>query len=66
MDKMLLTPTDCAQLLSLGRSKVYELLASGQLPSVQVGRARRVPAAALEAFIARLGDTNADGPPSPW
>jgi excisionase family DNA binding protein len=39
---------------SLGRSKIYELLASGELGSVKVGRRRLVPARALEEFVERL------------
>ena len=31
MDKLLLTPDEAAQVLGIGRSKVYELLASRQL-----------------------------------
>jgi len=39
---------------SLGRSKVYELLASGELGSVKVGRRRLIPARSLEEFVERL------------
>ena len=39
---------------SLGRSKIYELLASGELGSVKVGRRRLIPATALEEFVERL------------
>ncbi|MFD9057066.1 DNA-binding protein [Streptomyces albidoflavus] len=39
----------------LGRSAVYDLLRSGQLASITLGRARRIPAHALTDFIhARL------------
>jgi len=37
---------------SLGRSKIYELLASGDLPSVTVGTARRIPLTALQTWVA--------------
>jgi len=40
--------------LGLGRSKVFELLASGQLRSVKVGRRRLVSEAALVEFIENL------------
>jgi excisionase family DNA binding protein len=53
-DAVLLTVPQVAELLSLSRSKVYELLASGALESVTIGRARRVPHAALETFVAGL------------
>ncbi|MGW5132356.1 helix-turn-helix domain-containing protein [Streptomyces sp. NPDC004135] len=37
--------------LRLSRSKVYDLIRSKQLPSFTVGRARRVPADAVQAFM---------------
>lgn len=40
--------------LSVSRSKVYELLASGDLRSVKVGRRRLVSEAQLAQYIARL------------
>jgi excisionase family DNA binding protein len=54
MDKMLLKPEEAARVLSLGRSTVYLLMASGELASVQVGRARRVPARAIAEYVERL------------
>lgn len=47
MDKLLLTPTEAAAALGIGRSKVYELLQAGQLQSVHIGTCRRIPADAL-------------------
>lgn len=40
--------------LHLGRSKVFELIASGELRSVKVGRRRLVSESALCEFIDRL------------
>ena len=40
-DKMLYTLTDVAAALSVGRSKVYELVRCGALPSVRIGGSRR-------------------------
>lgn len=53
-DKLLLTAEEVAQALGIGRSKVYELMASEQLRSVAIGRLRRVPAARLAEFVANL------------
>ena len=50
-ERLLFTVTEAAARLGLGRSLVYTLVMSGQLDSITIGRARRVPAAALEAFI---------------
>jgi excisionase family DNA binding protein len=52
--KLLLTAEEVAQALGIGRSKVYELMAAGQLRSVAIGRLRRVPAARLAEFVASL------------
>ncbi|GHE65906.1 helix-turn-helix domain-containing protein [Streptomyces vinaceus] len=43
-----------AELLSLGRSTIYELMASGELPFVKVGRARRIRRTDIDAFAAQL------------
>jgi excisionase family DNA binding protein len=50
MTKILLRPAEAAELIGVSRSKIYELIASGAVPSVRLegGRLIRVPAAALE------------------
>jgi excisionase family DNA binding protein len=53
-EKLLLTVEEAAERLSIGRTKAFELIASGELESVVIGRARRVPVQALEPFIAAL------------
>jgi excisionase family DNA binding protein len=57
-EKLLLTPEEAAELLSLSRSTLYRLMARGEMPSHKVGRARRVPRALLEQFVARLQDSS--------
>ncbi len=49
---LLLTAEQAARLLSVSRSRIYEWLQSGELPSVSLGRSRRVSRRALEAFVA--------------
>jgi excisionase family DNA binding protein len=51
---LLLTPEQAAEALGLGRTLVYELIRTGRLTSVRIGRARRIPIASLEAFVAAL------------
>lgn len=51
---LLLRVDQAAGLINLGRSKVYEMIASGELPSVRIGRAVRVPRSGLEAWVRRL------------
>lgn len=57
MDSLLYRPEDAARVLGIGRSKAYELMAPGELRSVQIGRLRRIPRAALEAYVERLQQT---------
>jgi len=51
MDKLLLRPPEVAEVLGIGRSKVYELLAQGALPLVRVGRSIRVSAVELRRWV---------------
>ncbi|MGY1680712.1 helix-turn-helix domain-containing protein [Geodermatophilus sp. SYSU D01176] len=46
---------DAGQALGgLGRTKVYELITSGKLRTVKIGRRRFVPASAVMEYVARL------------
>ena len=54
MDKLLVTPAEAAHLLSISRSRVYELLAAGRIASLTCGRSRRIRIEVLQQFIARL------------
>ena len=51
MDKFLLRPTEAAEMLGIGRTRMYEMLACGDLPSIRIGRSVRVPVAALNKWI---------------
>lgn len=51
MDKLLLTPEEAAETLSVGRTKVYELIGQGTLRSVLIGKCRRVPMSALVELV---------------
>ncbi len=52
--RALFTVKAAAEYLSFGRSTVYELMASGDLPYVKVGRSRRIRLVELDAFVAQL------------
>lgn len=51
MEKLLLKPMEVAKVLGIGRSLVYEMLATKELPSIRIGRCIRIPANALEKWI---------------
>jgi excisionase family DNA binding protein len=50
-ERVLLRPEEVAARLGIGRSVAYELIASGELESIKIGRSRRVPVRALDAFV---------------
>ncbi|MFB4298276.1 helix-turn-helix domain-containing protein [Actinomadura sp. NTSP31] len=54
MPKLLLTVPEAARALSISRSKLYELLASGAIRSVRIDGSRRIPLDALNAYIKTL------------
>jgi excisionase family DNA binding protein len=54
MESLLYKPEAAASALGIGRSKLFELIAAGEIETVQIGRSRRVPAQALEEYVARL------------
>lgn len=54
MDPLLLPIPDGCEVIGVGRSKMYELIAEGQIETVTIGSRRLIPATALEAYAARL------------
>lgn len=48
---LLLRPVEAAIKLGISRSKVFELLAAQELPSVRIGRCTRIPRAQLDEWI---------------
>jgi excisionase family DNA binding protein len=53
-DQLLVTPEEAARRLSVGRTTIYELMSSGELQSVNIGRCRRVPVSSLSLFVNKL------------
>lgn len=50
----LLTVPEVQERTQLSRSSVYKLLQSGDLESIKIGGARRIPEDALESYIRTL------------
>ncbi|MFK4118446.1 helix-turn-helix domain-containing protein [Streptomyces longwoodensis] len=54
VDRLLYKPEEAAEVLAIGRSMVYELMADGALTYIKLGRARRIRRTDLEAYVASL------------
>ncbi len=52
--RLLLTVEEAADRLCVGRSLMYELIGSGEIASIRVGRLRRVPLESLTDYVAAL------------
>jgi excisionase family DNA binding protein len=52
--QLLLTIEDAASCLAISRAHAYRLVQRGELPTIRLGRSRRVSRAALEAYVERL------------
>lgn len=56
---MLLTVKDLEIELQLGRTRTYELVRSGVIPTIRIGRSVRIPREALRRWVDT--QTSADG-----
>ncbi|WP_239336727.1 MULTISPECIES: helix-turn-helix domain-containing protein [unclassified Frankia] len=54
MHTLLLTPAEAAAELRVSRAKLYQLMKAGLIDSVVIDRSRRIPRAALTAYVDRL------------
>jgi excisionase family DNA binding protein len=51
----ILRPSDIAPLLGLTTGRVYQLISTGVIPAVRIGRSLRVPRGAWEAWLREQG-----------
>jgi excisionase family DNA binding protein len=63
--KLLLTVEEAAGLLSLGRTRVFALIRTGELASVRVGSSRRVTPEALRQYVEGLSGARKTREPPP-
>ncbi len=56
---ILLYVSEAAKMLALSRARVYQMIASGEVPHVRFGKAVRIPRTALLRYIERQ-TVNAD------
>jgi excisionase family DNA binding protein len=59
--KLLYSPAEAAQVLGLGRTKLFALLGSGALPSLRIGVLRRIEVTAVTAYLASLTASDNSG-----
>ena len=59
-NKLVYSVIEMAELLGIGRSTAYELLRSGTVPSLRLGRRIVVPKLALSRFLAECAYQNPD------
>jgi len=57
-ETLLLRPEEAARELGIGRSKTYDLLRRGEIPSIRIGRSVRVHASKLREWIERQTSLN--------
>ena len=53
LQPILLTVPEAAVVLSIGRTTMYELIGSGAISVVHIGRSARIPVASIHDFVAR-------------
>jgi excisionase family DNA binding protein len=50
---LLVSPREACRLLSIGLTRLYEILNTGELDSVLIGRSRRISVASIHSFVQR-------------
>jgi excisionase family DNA binding protein len=54
LGRVLLRPEEVATALGIGRTAVFELIRTGELRSVKIGKSRRIPTDAVHEYVADL------------
>ena len=58
LEPLLFSVTDVAKLIGFGRTKTYELVQSGKIPSIVVENRLRITRQALDAWIAQYAEAS--------
>jgi excisionase family DNA binding protein len=58
-DRLLYSVDEAADLLGIGRTFMFRLIATGEIDSLKIGRRRMIPSEALERYIERLRSASA-------
>jgi excisionase family DNA binding protein len=59
MNELLVTCEEAGRRLHLSRTVVFELLRRNDLESIRIGRSRRIPVQALDAYVQRQREAQA-------
>jgi excisionase family DNA binding protein len=51
--KLLLSPEQTCETIGVKRATLFKLLAAGEIPSIKIGRLRRIPVDGLKRYIER-------------
>ena len=51
MEKLICTPSEAAEMLSIGIDHLYRLLESGEIPAFKVGTHWKIPIATLKEYV---------------
>jgi excisionase family DNA binding protein len=62
VEPLVVRPREACKMLSIGRTRLYELLRDGEIESYRHGRSRRIPIASIRRFIGR----QIEDAPSTW
>lgn len=60
VEAIVVSPEGAAEMLGLSRGTIYTLMSSGQLPSLKIGRARRIAVSDIHEYIALCAEDSAD------
>lgn len=56
MERLLLRPNEVAEILGICRTRAYDLINSGAIPAIRLGKSLRVPAESLRVWIGQQTD----------
>lgn len=59
LEPLAVSPAECARLLGVSRSKVYDLINRGDFPSFKVGTRTLISVEGLRVWIAKQSEVNA-------
>jgi excisionase family DNA binding protein len=63
--RLLFTVEEAARALGIGRTRMFELIQAGSVETVLIGRLRRIPIDALDAFVTDLRQSSERSAPAP-